>query len=48
VLAGAGWSVRAKETYIMDFAINKVGLQVVKGLHGIKAGLMVVIGELRD
>jgi hypothetical protein len=39
---GAGWSVRAEETHVMDFAVDKVGLQVVEGLWGVEAGLMVV------
>jgi hypothetical protein len=48
VLAGAGQSVCAKETYIIDFVVDKVGLQIIKSLHGVEAGLMIVVGELRD
>jgi hypothetical protein len=46
VLTGAGRGVRAKETDVMDFSIDEVGLEIVEGLCGVEAGLIVVVEEL--
>jgi hypothetical protein len=48
MLAGAGWSVRVEEVYIVYFSINKIGLKIVEGLCGVEPGLTVVVGELGD
>jgi hypothetical protein len=48
VLTGAGRGVRAKETDVVDFSIDEVGLEIVESLCGVEAGLVVVIRELGD
>jgi hypothetical protein len=48
VLVGAHWSVHAEEADVVDLFIDEVGLKIIKGLHSIEAGLVIVIWESRD
>jgi hypothetical protein len=48
VLAGASWSVHAKEAYVLYLSVDKVSLKIVKGLCSVKTGLTIVVGELGD
>jgi hypothetical protein len=46
MLTSAGWGIRAKEMYVVDLAVDKVGLQIVLGLHSMEAGSVVVVRGL--